>query len=112
MNGWFDTQVDAWNAYTRSPGGRLRRELILRNLAAHRPAFDRIRVLDAAGGVGDTALELARAGCPVTLLDIAAGMLELARARATAEGLDNLTLVCADVAAVDTLFPPASFNRP
>ncbi len=37
-------------------------------------------------------------------------MLKLAEARARAEGLDSLTFVCADVAAVDSLFPSASFD--
>ncbi len=110
MNGRFDDKADAWDAYTQSPGGRLRRELILRNLAAYRPAFEGMRVLDAAGGVGDTALELARQGCRVTLLDVSAEMLEMAQARALAGGLDTLTFVCADVTAVDTLFPAASFD--
>lgn len=110
MDGLFDDKADAWDAYTQSPGGRLRRELSLRNLAAHRPAFEGLRVLDAAGGVGDTALELAREGSRVTLLDVSAEMLNMAQARALAGGLDKLTFVCADVTAVDTLFPTASFD--
>ena len=46
------------------------------------------RVLDVACGTGNLAIPLARAGCKVTGVDIAPNLLEQARARATAEGLD------------------------
>jgi ubiquinone/menaquinone biosynthesis C-methylase UbiE len=110
MDGRFDEQVAAWDAYTRSPGGRLRRELILRNLSAHPPSSGGKRVLDAAGGVGDVALELAQAGYQVTLLDISARMLELAAERAAAAELENLVCVCADATELEARFSPTSFD--
>jgi SAM-dependent methyltransferase len=45
------------------------------------------RVLDVACGTGNTAIPLARAGCAVTGVDIAANLLVQARERAAAEGL-------------------------
>lgn len=45
-----------------------------------------LRVLDVACGTGNTALPAARTGAEVTGLDIAANLLEQARARAEAEG--------------------------
>lgn len=46
------------------------------------------RVLDVASGAGQTAIPLARAGAIVTGVDIATNLVEQARARAQAEGLD------------------------
>ncbi len=45
------------------------------------------RVLDVACGTGNTAIPLARRGCIVTGVDIAANLLEQARQRAAGEGL-------------------------
>jgi len=45
------------------------------------------RILDAGGGTGRWALPLARMGYQVTLTDISAGMLEMARRKLEAEGL-------------------------
>src|SRR5262249_49923554 len=46
-----------------------------------------LKVLDVACGAGQTALPLARKGCQVTGLDLAANLVEAARKRAQAEGL-------------------------
>jgi demethylmenaquinone methyltransferase/2-methoxy-6-polyprenyl-1,4-benzoquinol methylase len=55
------------------------------------------RVLDACGGSGLVALQLARRGAQVTIADVSEGMLALARRRATTEGL-SVTAVRADLA--------------
>lgn len=47
------------------------------------------RILDAGGGTGRWALPLARLGYRVTLTDISAGMLEVARRKVEAEGLSD-----------------------
>jgi len=47
------------------------------------------RILDAGGGTGRWAIPLARMGYPVTLIDISAGMLEVARRKVEAEGLSD-----------------------
>lgn len=47
------------------------------------------RVLDAGGGTGRWAIPLARMGYRVTLVDISAGMLEVARRKVEAEGLSD-----------------------
>jgi SAM-dependent methyltransferase len=46
------------------------------------------RVLDAATGTGNTALAAARAGADVDAFDLTEPLLEIARSRAAAEGLD------------------------
>lgn len=48
------------------------------------------RVLDVATGTGNLAIPLARRGCIVTGVDIASNLLEQARQRAAAEGLEVL----------------------
>lgn len=65
------------------------------------------RVLDVACGTGNTSIPLARAGAQVTGVDIASNLLEQARARATAEGLD-ITFEEGD--AEQLSFPDASFD--
>jgi demethylmenaquinone methyltransferase/2-methoxy-6-polyprenyl-1,4-benzoquinol methylase len=47
-------------------------------------------ILDMAGGTGDVAFRLARAGAAVTVADINPDMLEVGRERARARGLDGL----------------------
>jgi len=51
------------------------------------------RILDAGGGTGRWAAPLARMGYQVTLTDISAGMLEVARHKLEAEGLLNQVTV-------------------
>jgi SAM-dependent methyltransferase len=73
------------------------------------------RVLDVGCGCGDTSLALARAVAPggvVTGVDLSAPMLALARGRASAAGLANVSFVQADaqVARFDVAFD-AVFSR-
>lgn len=79
------------------------------------------RVLDVACGTGNTALPLARGGCLVTGVDIAANLLAQARERAAAEGLtisfdegDAEALPYADATfdAVSTMFGAMFAPRP
>ena len=57
-----------------------------RDEAAAEPA---LTILDAGGGQGQVAMDLARLGHRVDLCDISANMLALARERAAAEGIEN-----------------------
>src|SRR5215471_13702387 len=65
------------------------------------------RVLDVACGTGNTAIPAARAGARVTGVDIATNLLEQARARAAAEGVDA-TFQEGDAERLQ--FPDASFD--
>src|SRR5262245_24826429 len=65
------------------------------------------RVLDVATGSGNAALAAARYGCEVTGVDYVPGLLERARARAAAEGLE---IAFAEGDAEDLAFPDASFD--
>jgi SAM-dependent methyltransferase len=58
-------------------------------------------VLDLACGTGRVAFRLARAGCDVTALDSAPGMLAIARAKQRASGLKNIRFVRGNMARFD-----------
>ena len=65
------------------------------------------RVLDVATGSGNAALAAARYGCEVTGVDYVPGLLERARERAAAEGLE---IAFAEGDAEDLAYPDASFD--
>jgi S-adenosylmethionine-dependent methyltransferase len=79
----FDAGSETWAGYYRKPLGRIRHQVTWCNLAPHLPditeAGDPPRVLDAGGGSGEMAIQLARHGYRVWLLDYAPAMLSQAR---------------------------------
>ena len=102
------------NVYDRLKGD-IRLAVLRRDLAEFVPPLDRltserlappagiVRVLDAGGGQGQLATEIARLGYPVDLCDISANMLDLAREHADSAGANNIEFihdsiqrVCAD----------------
>lgn len=71
-----------------------------------------MRVLDIASGRGEPAIRAARRVGPtgsVLGIDLSASMLDMARARAAAEGVTNLELRVGDAEALDEV-PPAHFH--
>ncbi len=87
---------------------------IAKNTAAEAEAFvtrlniaPGTEVLDVACGTGNTAIPLARRGARVTGVDIAPNLLEQARARATAEGLE---IAFHEGDAEQLPYPDASFD--
>jgi S-adenosylmethionine-dependent methyltransferase len=76
----FASFSDGYVAHSSLLRGRLRHELVARQLLEHLPAPP-CRILDAGGGHGEQAVRVARAGHDVVLLDPSARMLEQARAR-------------------------------
>ncbi|WP_432571369.1 class I SAM-dependent methyltransferase [Kineococcus sp. SYSU DK005] len=82
-------EAAAWSTWQQSPWGRLRYRVVA---ALLRGALEELgpaplRVLDAGGGDGRDALQLALAGHAVTVLDTSADVLGAARAAATAAGV-------------------------
>ena len=53
------------------------------------PTHSNALVLDAGGGTGRWATQMARKGCKVVLIDASEGMLKIAAKRAVEEGLQN-----------------------
>ena len=78
-------------------------------LLEHLPEDRGARVLDAAGGTGRAAVELAKLGYRVTLCDLSPGMLGVARRKLAREGLtDRVEVVECDVAELP--FPDEAFD--
>jgi SAM-dependent methyltransferase len=88
----FDALAAEYDAsFTATPLGTLLREAVWRRLAARFAAGD--RVLELACGTGEDALHLARRGVRVTALDASPAMVEAARRKAAAAGLEGLVEV-------------------
>ncbi len=101
----MDAGMAGWVKYNESESGRLRHAIVLNHLRAHvSPASV---VLDAGGGTGELAADLARAGHRVTLLDFSPAMIAAAQRRCN--GLD-VTFVCADADEVSARFSVAKFD--
>jgi S-adenosylmethionine-dependent methyltransferase len=101
----MDANVAEWVKYNESEGGKLRHAIILNHLNTHlSPASVG---LDAGGGTGELAADLAGAGHRVTMLDFSPAMIAAARLRC--HGL-NVTFVCADAEGIDTRFAAAQFD--
>jgi enediyne biosynthesis protein CalE5 len=105
----WDTAAKGWNKWRElmDEGVKVISERLV-ELADVQPGS---RVLDVACGLGEPTMTAARTAGPegsVVATDIAAQMLEFARERAKAEGLDNVEFVESDAAALD--FPEDSFD--
>lgn len=105
---WNETARDFSDvAAIAAPGG----EVISERLIALAHVTTGQRVLDVATGAGDPALTVARIVGPsgsVVGVDHAPQMLEMARQRAAAAGLSNVTFLEGNAQALD--LPPASFD--
>lgn len=113
----FDAGAEAWASYNQEPLGRIRRLVTWHNLMPYLPevvdAEHPPRVLDAGGGSGELALELAQCGYRVWLLDYAPAMLE--QARHAIQALPNhvqarLTLCQTSAEEAGDVFAPGFFD--
>lgn len=68
------------------------------------------RVLEIGCGIGTDTINFARAGAQVTAVDISEESVALARQRAEAFGLDNITFYCADAEELSATVPPAAYD--
>jgi SAM-dependent methyltransferase len=90
--------ADGYDAWYRRFEGAIENEVDWRLLRRHLPQDTDATVLDAAGGTGRIALPLAQLGYHVTLLDISAHMLAVAKRKLTHEGLaERVKLLKGDV---------------
>jgi 2-polyprenyl-3-methyl-5-hydroxy-6-metoxy-1,4-benzoquinol methylase len=97
----FDSQLDSWHAWQRTPWGRIRYRVVAETL--RRTCGDLgngpLQVLDVGGGDGGDALPLAEAGHRVTIVDYSRRLLEEARAAADERGVgERISTVHADLA--------------
>lgn len=108
--GVFEDGLAAFKAEQSAPWGRLRYGIAAANLRRHLPPGN-LHILDAGGGNGPASVPLAVQGHQITLLDYSSEMLAEARRDAEASGVtERFTFVQADVAAIPSLFPEASFD--
>ena len=82
----FTRNIARWKAEQQTPWAQLKYRLVVGNLNKHLASPPQ-RILDAGGGNGVDALQLARAGYHVTLVDSSAAMLDEARQAFSAAGL-------------------------
>ena len=88
---WHDCEAARYDArYRDIPYWRLYNELTWRTIESCLPSREGAAVLDAGGGTGLWTVRLAERGYKVTLVDISAGMLEVAKRKVADKGLSSL----------------------
>jgi ubiquinone/menaquinone biosynthesis C-methylase UbiE len=86
VKGWFDEKAsDEWRRLQKNPYHRIEFIVTMHFLERHLPKYG--LVLDAGGGPGRYAIELAERGYDVVLLDLAPEMLKLARRKIKTAGV-------------------------
>jgi S-adenosylmethionine-dependent methyltransferase len=110
----FQNDADKYAAYLQTPEGRLRLELAFANVQEFLPVpagDNALRALDLGCGTGATAVQLARQGFQVTLLDQSQAMLDIAQRAALEAGIERqITPQCGDVTRLPDLCAPQSFD--
>jgi 2-polyprenyl-3-methyl-5-hydroxy-6-metoxy-1,4-benzoquinol methylase len=87
--------AEKYEAYLKTPSGRLRSELGWENVRRFLPPkASKHRALDVGGGTGLASVQLARMGYEVVLLDSSEEMLRIAREQAGAGGVSTRICFC------------------
>jgi len=106
----FAKKLEFFKEHQITPWGRLRYSLAAANLKRHIPGTN-LSILDAGGGNGLEAVDLASRGHKVVLLDYSAEMLAEARTNAQNSRLtEAIQFAQGDVASIPRLFPKAEFD--
>jgi S-adenosylmethionine-dependent methyltransferase len=110
----FQEEADKYAAYLETAEGRLRLDLTVAAVEEFLPVLPStkpLRALDLGGGTGAAAVNLARRGVEVTLLDSSLAMLNMAeRTALKAEIGDKVVLQHGDVAQAGKLFAEEFFD--
>ncbi len=110
----FQEEADKYAAYLETAEGRLRLDLTVAAVEEFLPPLPStrpLRALDLGGGTGAAAVNLARRGVEVTLLDSSLAMLKLAEHTALKAGIgDTVVLRHGDVAQAGKLFAAEFFD--
>lgn len=104
--------ADKYEAYLKTPSGRLRSELAWENLCRFLPRnTSKRRILDVGGGTGFASVQLARMGYQAVLLDSSEEMLRIAREKAGAGSVAARISFChGDAGRLSELFDAESFD--
>ncbi len=104
--------ANKYDAYLKTPSGRLRSELAWRNLRSSLPFnTSKRRALDVGGGTGFASVQLGLMGYDVVLLDSSEEMLRIAREQAGAGSLAARISFChGDLGRLSELFDAESFD--
>jgi S-adenosylmethionine-dependent methyltransferase len=106
----FTRNIARWKAEQQTPWSQLKYRLAVDNLNKHLTSPPQ-RILDAGGGNGVEALQLARAGYHITLVDSSAAMLDEARQVFSAAGLaTRCTIYQRDLTDLGDLFLEHDFD--
>jgi S-adenosylmethionine-dependent methyltransferase len=104
--------ADKYEAYLKTPSGRLRSELAWENVRRFLPRnTPKRRALDVGGGTGFVCVQLAQMGYEVVLLDSSEEMLRIAREQAGASSVAARISFChGDAVRLPELFDAESFE--
>lgn len=104
--------ADKYEAYLKTPSGRLRSELAWENVRGFLPSnTSKRRALDVGGGTGFASVQLARMGYEVVLLDSSEEMLRIAREQAGVGSVSTRISFChGDAGRLPELFDAESFD--
>jgi S-adenosylmethionine-dependent methyltransferase len=108
----FDDKVESWKEHQHTPWSRLYYSISRANLSRHLPKSERpLHFLDVGSGNGLDSIYYAQQGHRITLIDHSPAMLEEARARAVAAGVDDqASYHLASVAEIPSLLSAARFD--
>jgi S-adenosylmethionine-dependent methyltransferase len=108
----FQSGADKYDAYLKTPEGRLRLDLAFANLQDFLPQAARpLLALDLGCGTGEIAVRLARLGLHITALDSSPSMLEFTERAAREAGVsEKVALKHGDAAQLANLFQAGSFD--
>ena len=105
----YDKKANSYESLRQSLFFRAYDAITWRYLEPYVPSSPSSLVLDAGGGTGRWAIPMAKKGCKVILLDISEKMLNVARQRVEAEGLqDRIDIRKADMRHLD--YPNDTFD--
>ncbi|HML04070.1 MAG TPA: class I SAM-dependent methyltransferase [Candidatus Bathyarchaeia archaeon] len=106
---YYDRKSNSYESVLKSLVFRVYDAITWKYLEPHVPASADSLVLDAGGGNGRWTIPMAKKGCRVVLVDISEGMLNVARQRVAAEGLeDRIEISKGDIRKLD--YPDETFD--
>lgn len=106
----FDSHIEQWRTEQTTPWHRMRYRQTAANLFKHLPQR-KLRILDAGGGNGVDSVPLAEQGHAVTIADYSQEMLEDARQRVAAAGVqERVHLHHVDVQEISGVFAVECFD--